>query len=376
MSGAILVAALAFAFHACASPALAPPAAKTAEVASTRAVPPTVEELKNATYAGLGERLGPVTLANGRWTGAPPASGAASRPSVELAGDFRVVGDLDGDGLEEAVVVLTYSSGGTGVLSFLAVVTREDGTLRNVATTALGDRVQVRSARVDGGRLLVSAVRAGENDAACCPGDLVEWQWTLGERRLNTPGAVRTGRLSLATLAGTVWILRAWDVNARAESEPVVTLSYDEGRFTGTERLQPVRRCRGGRGHGRRGEGGAAGGHAHGLPGPAVLGRGTIPRSARRCANVRLQVGPAGDLVHEGRWFSGHDAVRCEHSIQRAVIAARRTDLQKGSRVSVRGWGGPSPEGFPRPRSDRRHPAAREPSRVALGPIGAHARLR
>ena len=234
MRGAILVVALAFAFDACASPALAPPAGKTAEAASTRAVPPTVEELKNATYAGLGERLGPVTLANGRWTGAPPASGAASRPSVELAGDFRVVGDLDGDGLEEAVVVLTYSSGGTGVFSFLAVVTREDGTLRNVATTALGDRVQVRSARVDGGRLLVSAVRAGESDAACCPGDLVEWQWTLGERRLNTPGAVRTGRLSLATLAGTVWILRAWDVTAPAESGPVVTLSYDEGRFTGT----------------------------------------------------------------------------------------------------------------------------------------------
>jgi heat shock protein HslJ len=80
----------------------------------------------------------------------------------------------------------------------------------------------------------VSAVRAGENDAACCPGDLVEWQWTLGEGRLNTPGAVRTGRLSLATLAGTVWILRAWDVTAPAESEPVVTLAYDTGRFTGT----------------------------------------------------------------------------------------------------------------------------------------------
>jgi len=233
MSGAIRAVALAFTCHACASPAQ-PLAAKTAEVASSSASAPTVEELKNATYAGLGERVGPVTLANGRWTGTPPTLGAASRPSVELAGDFRVVGDLDGDGLEEAVVVLTYSSGGSGVLSFLAVVTRKDGTLRNVATIALGDRVQVRSARVDGGRLLVSAVRAGENDATCCPGDLVEWQWTLGGGRLNTPGAVRTGRLSLATLAGTVWILRAWDITAPAESAPVVTLSYDAGRFTGT----------------------------------------------------------------------------------------------------------------------------------------------
>lgn len=51
---------------------------------------------------------------------------------------------------------------------------------------------------------------------------------------LRQPGAVRTGRLSLVTLAGTVWILRAWDIAAPAGLEPVVTLSYDAGRFTGT----------------------------------------------------------------------------------------------------------------------------------------------
>lgn len=231
-----ILAALAFAFacHACAGAALAPPAVKTADVAAIRALPPTVEELKNATYSGLDERLGPVALANGRWTGAPPALGAASRPIVELADDFRIVGDLDGDGLDEAVVVLTYRPGGTATLSFLAVVTRKDGILRNVATTALGDRVQVRSVRIDGRTLLVSAVRAGANDAACCPGEIVEWQWTLGDGRLNALGTARTGRLSLAILAGTVWVLRAWDIAAPAESEPVVTLAYDAGRFTGT----------------------------------------------------------------------------------------------------------------------------------------------
>ena len=234
MSVAFLAAALACLCHACAGPGVVPPAVKAAEVASTRALPPTVEELRNATYAGLGERLGPVTLVNGRWMGPPPAVGAASRPSVELAHDFRVVGDLDGDGLEEVVVVLTYSSGGTGVLSFLAVMTREHGALRNVATTGLGDRVQIRSGRIESGRLLVSGVRAGENDAACCPGELVEWQWTVRDGTFTALGAARTGHLSLAALAGTVWILRAWDLTVPAEPEPLVTLSYDAGRFTGT----------------------------------------------------------------------------------------------------------------------------------------------
>lgn len=230
----LLLAGLVFACSACASPALGPPAVKTGGVASARALPPTVEELKHMTYAGLDERLGPVTLENGRWAGEPFAPGTASRPVVELAGDFRVVGDLDGDGLDEAVVVLTYSPGGTAAWSFLAVVTRGGGTLRNVATTALGDRVQIRSARIEDKRLIVSAVRAGEHDAACCPGELVEWQWTLGEGRLNALGTVRTGRLSLATLAGSVWVLRAWDLTEPAGSEPIVTLVYDAGRFAGT----------------------------------------------------------------------------------------------------------------------------------------------
>src|SRR5580765_685995 len=160
---------------ACASAAPAPAPAQTAQVAPIRGSAPTLEELRNTTYAGLDERVGPVTLANGRWIGAPVPVGTASRAFVEMAGDVRVVGDLDGDGYDEAVVLLAYNAGGSGVFSFVAVVTRENGSPRNVATTALPDRVQVRSIRIEGGKLLVSAVRAGANDAACCPGELVDW---------------------------------------------------------------------------------------------------------------------------------------------------------------------------------------------------------
>jgi heat shock protein HslJ len=59
-------------------------------------------------------------------------------------------------------------------------------------------------------------------------------QWTLAEGRLNPLGTVSTGRLSLVTLAGTVWLLHAWDLIDPAGAEPVVTLAYESGRFTGT----------------------------------------------------------------------------------------------------------------------------------------------
>jgi len=101
---------------------------------------PTLEELKNATYAGLEDLAGPVSLKDGRWEGEPFEPGAASGPSVVLAPGFRLTGDLDGDGTEEAVVVLAQSSGGSGTFNSLAVVKRAAEGPRNVATTPLGDR--------------------------------------------------------------------------------------------------------------------------------------------------------------------------------------------------------------------------------------------
>ena len=218
---------------ACQPSTEAPKAAPQALSAALGA--PTLEELKSATYAGLQDLAGPVTLKGGRWEGEPVEPGAASRPSVVLAPSFRLAGDLDGDGVEEAVVVLAQSSGGSGTFDSLAVVKRTPEGLRNVATAALGDRVAIRSARVEGGKLLVSVVRAGEKDAKCCPGELADLRWTLGGGKLNpvaTAGV--TGRLSLDTVAGTEWVLRAWDLEEPAPAEPEVTLAYMDGRLAGT----------------------------------------------------------------------------------------------------------------------------------------------
>lgn len=195
---------------------------------------PTLEELAGAAYSGLNDVEGAITLAGGEWHGEPFVPGGASRPRVTLAPGFRVTGDLDGDGYEEAVVVLAQSSGGSGTFDYLAAVSRNAGTLQNVATIALGDRVAIRSAAIDAGTLRVDVLRAGEGDAMCCPGELAELAWTLGPNGF-VPGEAQgvTGRLSFDALGSSEWVLREWRPGEPAPAEPEVTLVYQGGRIVG-----------------------------------------------------------------------------------------------------------------------------------------------
>ncbi|HYV84380.1 MAG TPA: META domain-containing protein [Patescibacteria group bacterium] len=223
------VGALAAAF-AFASPA--PAAASPAPVAASSA--PTIDELKRTTFHGLQVAPGTITLVDGRWEGKPAAEGGASRPRVELVTDLRLAADLDGDGREEAVVLLAESSGGSGVLVDLAVAGRDGDVVRNVATVLLGDRVQVRDLRLVGGTLVADVVQPGPGDAACCPGQMVTRFFRLKDDRLDEiPSAAEPARLSLEALSGVEWVLRRWSASETAPPAPEVTLSYKDGRISG-----------------------------------------------------------------------------------------------------------------------------------------------
>jgi heat shock protein HslJ len=192
---------------------------------------PTAVELANATYTGTEE--GPVTLVDGRWEGEPCAEGGASRPSVGLVEDFYLMGDLDGDGRDEAVVTLWQSSGGSGTFNYVAVVGRKNGEITNLATAALGDRVQVRSGRIDGATVIFDVVQQGEGDAACCPTQLATRTWSLAGDQLKEGDAMVTGKLSLATLAGTEWVLTHFNRNEPIQEGAEVTLAFADGKISG-----------------------------------------------------------------------------------------------------------------------------------------------
>ena len=197
---------------------------------------PTLMELKNASYSGIEGLKGVVKLVDGRWEGRPYKKGSASRPVVNLVGDLRVIGDLDGDGMNDAVVLLNYAPSGTGQLLHLAVVTRRNGKIQNVATTLIGDRVQIRDVRIEQKQIFVDVVQAGPKDAMCCPGEVTTLGWTLEPGGKLNPfiATAKAERLTLDTIGNTEWVLRSWDLKAPAPKQPTVTLVFKDGRFTGS----------------------------------------------------------------------------------------------------------------------------------------------
>jgi heat shock protein HslJ len=195
--------------------------------------PPSRIELAHATYHGVNVGEETITLEGGAWEGAPFDEGAATRPSVTLLDTPHLTGDLNGDGADEAIALLSAWPGGTGRFLHLAVMGRGEAGTEQLAIQSLGDRVQVRHAVVTAGRVELDLVVGGPADAACCPGDLVRRAWRLDDGTLQLDAETPQGRLSPEAIAGVEWRLLAWAYGDPAPEEPPVTLRYQEGKFVG-----------------------------------------------------------------------------------------------------------------------------------------------
>jgi heat shock protein HslJ len=192
----------------------------------------TLNQLRNATYRGIYNI--PVTLINGKYEALPFQPGGASRTQVILVGDRVARGDLNGDGVDEAVVLLAEDSGGSGTRNYLAVVAVRESRPVNVATELLGDRVQLRSMRVENGRLIVDTVAHGAADAVCCPTMKVQRAFVLDRNRLLEVHREESGTISAADLEGVNWVLQGFGSGERVAPESPITLEFAAGRIVGS----------------------------------------------------------------------------------------------------------------------------------------------
>lgn len=217
----------------CSGTTASPASAPDRQQAVTGGPAPTMAELTGATYTGLWEK-GPVTLAAGKWEGPPFVEGGASVPAVWLTEDFYLAGDLDGDGADEAVAHLTSGSGGTGSFGYLAVMGRQRGGIVQKAIGEVGDRVQIRGARLADGAVVLDVLQVGPNDGMCCPSQLATRTFKLQKGRLVETASQVTGSASLATLEDQEWVLRKLSPNESAAAEPAVTLVFKGGTVSGS----------------------------------------------------------------------------------------------------------------------------------------------
>ena len=205
---------------------------RTDDVAASQAAP-SREELAGATYTGI-EDQGPVTLSAGQWEGQPLIEVGASVPALWLSTGFHLTSDLDQDGADEAVVHLTYSSGGTGNFGYLAVMGREDGDIVQKAIGLVGDRVQIRAARIDGGSVILDVVQAGPGDGMCCPRQLATRTFGIESGRLVESDIKVSGTATLALLDGTAWVLRKLDGQEGEALPGQGSLAFASGRVSGS----------------------------------------------------------------------------------------------------------------------------------------------
>jgi hypothetical protein len=118
--------------------------------------------LANATYATQFSDSGLVRLSEGS------SSDSASRVESALSRKYAV-GDLGGDALPDAAVILMTSAGGSGEFSELYAVRNDHGTARPLGSILLGDRVRLDSIWIADHEIRVSYVTHAHDDPMCCP---------------------------------------------------------------------------------------------------------------------------------------------------------------------------------------------------------------
>ena len=126
----------------------------------------TREALRNAEYeSDFGTT---VPLKDGQFSIVRDPRWATERDTWWLD-DAIAFGDLDADGIADAVTALTYNGGGTGHFKSLVVVLNDKGQPAHVASHFLGDRISINALEIENGVITLEVNTHGPGDGLCCP---------------------------------------------------------------------------------------------------------------------------------------------------------------------------------------------------------------
>lgn len=144
-------------------------------------------DFKNYTYETncAGEKAEKLTVKNGEY----------SREKGDDRVFFNVYavtyGDVNGDADDDAIVLTNCNTGGTGQFSEGWVFAMKDGKPSLIANIEGGDRAYggIRSAKAEGGVILVDQNDAGDEGGACCPEFAIVTKYKFDGKGLKKIGA-------------------------------------------------------------------------------------------------------------------------------------------------------------------------------------------
>jgi hypothetical protein len=119
-----------------------------------------------------------VTLVNGSYS----ESNGINSYFVQMLNVYAF-GDLNGDGKDDAAVILAESSGGSGTFVSVVAILNQNGTPHQASQAQLGDRQVVNSVDISSGVIHLDMVVHSPNDPLCCP-SLPQKQnyWLIGSK--------------------------------------------------------------------------------------------------------------------------------------------------------------------------------------------------
>jgi len=145
----------------------------------------TLEGVLNGTYAIESRE---VSLTDGR-AEVEAAPGSATKIITTVFGK-PVLGDLNGDGHEDAALILVHDPGGSGTFCYVAAAIAGKGNYQGTDAILLGDRVAPRAIQIRDGVIIVDyADRRPDESMASLPSIAKTMYLKLKAGRLQSAGA-------------------------------------------------------------------------------------------------------------------------------------------------------------------------------------------
>ncbi len=142
----------------------------------------SLEQLRNGVYISV--NWGQFQLSDGIYYRTPPTSLESPEAYTTRMLDTVVYGDVDGDGVEDAIAFLATQNGGTGHFVEMAAVLNLNGQASNVSVLSLGDRVVVEAGTIQDGVITLNMRVHGPNDGLCCPSQSATLTFRLENHQL------------------------------------------------------------------------------------------------------------------------------------------------------------------------------------------------